>query len=154
MAQPSTIALQPEMAAPVAPLHVRAIQPAEVIRNLWAATPPAGTAFEDVFDRSYWVHVAAQLRPGDRIEVMPADKKWFATLVVGSVVGSNVTLAEINHTDLEFIGTPGEDDFSVEFLGSGKWSVKEKASGKVIKDGYETQAEAYGFILGRIRRAA
>lgn len=139
---------------PAAPLHARAIQPAEVIRNLWNATPPAGTKFDDVFDRGYWVHVASTLRPGDRIEVMPADRKWFATLVVGSVVGSNVTLAKIHHADLEFIGPPSTEDFSIEFLGSGKWSVKERATGKVIRDGYETEEEALGYILGRTRKAA
>ena len=63
-------------------LHPSRFAFAEHKRNVWFVVPLGGTTLAEVLDPLYWSHVAARLRPTDRIEVHAEDGRFFAELYV------------------------------------------------------------------------
>ena len=55
---------------------------AEYDRQDWVATAEVGTTKEEVLDPAYWAHLAAKMKPYDKIEVRVDDGEWMMELVV------------------------------------------------------------------------
>lgn len=55
---------------------------AEQKRTVYAIDPEHGTTVEDMLKPAYWAHVAAKLRPSDRIEALAEDGSWMAVFHV------------------------------------------------------------------------
>ena len=73
------------------------LKEASYVRNIFVATPEAGTTLEDVQDPAFWTHVAKQLRISDRIEVIPEDSAFFAELYVQNVRLNTVNVKLLRH---------------------------------------------------------
>jgi hypothetical protein len=58
---------------------------AEYERQDWVVNAEEGTTIEDVQEPGYWAHVAARMKPYDRIEVRLETGEWIAELVVVAV---------------------------------------------------------------------
>lgn len=58
------------------------IQLAEHMRNIHFVRPEPGTPVEVLMEPAYWAHVSAHLKPGDRIEVFPPERTYFAEFIV------------------------------------------------------------------------
>lgn len=67
---------------------------AEHKRNIWHCIPEAGTPFEAVLNRGYWAHVSRNLSAGDRIEVFPPERSYFAELYV---LGAGKLFADVKN---------------------------------------------------------
>lgn len=57
---------------------------AEYVRLRFAITPEPTVTLAQILEPSYWVHVAAQLKPHSIIEVVPQDGSYYAELFVHS----------------------------------------------------------------------
>ena len=55
---------------------------AEFSRNTHVAVAHQGVSLEDALRPVYWAHVAANIRPFDKIELRAEDNSWFADLIV------------------------------------------------------------------------
>lgn len=55
---------------------------AEYERSIHVIYPDESQPFKAVLQPEFWAHVAAKLRPWDRIEVRPANGAYFAELIV------------------------------------------------------------------------
>lgn len=114
-------------------------------RNVFAATPPAGTTLEEVLVPSYWTHITRQLHVGDRIEVTPEDNTWFAVLFVTNIVGNDATVVPVLNTPLVEqapADTPG-NWYKVTWRGTThKHSVVRIADNEIMKEGFASKAEA------------
>jgi hypothetical protein len=104
-------------------LHPSRFALAEHKRNIYFITPADGTTLEDVLDPLYWSHVAARLRPTDRIEVHAEDGRQHATLVPLRVI--------------EFERLKQESDragFAVQWKGPHhRWCVVRLADNQIVK---------------------
>lgn len=121
------------------------VRPAEFLRNIYAATPEAGTTLEDILNPDYWVHVAKTLHISDRIEVIPEDGSFYAELFVVSVTSNLVKVKLLSHHVLNDVGLPAEpeDEYEVVWRGqTNKHTVWRKKDKHIMKDGFATKQEA------------
>src|SRR5690349_11175288 len=102
-----------------------------VLWNEHEIVPEAGTPLERVLERDYWANIAAKMRAGDTLIVMPDDAAWRAELLVWDVGHNYALVSPLWHAKRpEFEKTPGgsEDDFEVAFAGPiKKWRVIRKS---------------------------
>ena len=103
-------------------------------RNVWFIVPPGGTTLEDVLDPLYWSHVAARLRPTDRIEVHAEDGSFFAELYVRDAGHLHASLVPLRtHA---FKDAPAEvpaADHAVQWKGPHhRWCVVRVADNQLI----------------------
>lgn len=117
---------------------------AEFQRVIYSVTPELGTTILDVLDPKYWVHVAAQLRPRCRIEVLAEDNSWFAELLVASADKTWASVALLRYVDLS--GKPKE-------VGEGNTEGDKVPEGAKLPEGvkldeFNTALHYVDFVVG------
>lgn len=142
------------------PVHVNGLALAESKRTLYRIVAGIDDTPESLLDPKYWVHVARQLRPDDRVEVIAFDRSWFAEVLVvevgaGGFGGARVAFV-IEPTALSNtanLDQPAENE--VRWGGPKlKWQAVRIRDKKVLQDGFETKDEAADWIAERSKLAA
>lgn len=121
------------------------IKGSEFARAIYYSRPDAGTTADDLMRPDFWANVAAQLRPGDRIEVYPEDGAFFAELLVRSSSRLAAVVIPLRAIDLsgsseETIEEPG---FSVKFRGPRKFCVIRNSDGVPVIEDIDTKEQAF-----------
>lgn len=139
------------MKLPAARFHL-----AEHKRNVYLIVPPEGTPFEAVLDAAYLGHVAARLRIGDRVEVMPEDGAYFGELLVTYVERQTAKVEVLRKIDLGAIDVPAEaPDFEIRFKGPQRQHSVVRVSDKsVVKDGFATKDAAGVWLASHLAALA
>lgn len=77
-------------------------QGAEYARMNYVYTVEAGTPYDELFEPSFWAHVASekQIRPFDIFEIRPDEGTYFAELLVVEAERNFVRVLEIRYVDL------------------------------------------------------
>jgi hypothetical protein len=118
---------------------------AEHLRQQWMVNAEEGTTVEDVLDPQYWSHMAAQLQPYDRIDVLLETGEWLLELLVINR-GRNWAQVHLLHKyDLEQRSEimPAAQKHRIEWKGpQRKHAVIRIADSQVIQDGFSSKLEA------------
>jgi hypothetical protein len=123
---------------------------AEFVRVVYAVTPAVNTDLDHILKPEYWSHVAANLSPLSRIEVVAEDNSWFAELIV---LSSGLNWAKVRL--LRYIplvdGFPEEkkqeDDFEILYAGvKARFRVIRKSDRTTVKEGFPSQQEALKWV--------
>ncbi len=133
---------------------------------IWSLVLMAGTEPDDVLPVAFWAHCAgdfsaAQRQGQDRVlevRVLTEDKKWKATLTVVDA-GDNWARVLFDTTEdgkrvitklgglkslYKVVFLPGH---TVNFAGIfAKWRVVRDADGQVLRDKFNTEGDAYGWL--------
>lgn len=115
---------------------------AEFSRVIYSVTCESGTTIDQLLESSYWAHVGAKFKPGDRIEVMPDDREFFAELLVMAAGRLYADMTLLRAVDLDKPkAVEGGIPYEVEHAGDhAKWRVRQ---GKlVLKEGFQSKAQA------------
>lgn len=133
-------------------LQPNRVKGAEYHRNIWCVTPERGASLEDVLSAGYFSHVVAQFRPGDRLEVVPEGRAWYAELIVLGVSKLDaqfgvITVADLGRapqpTELPPQEAPATEDYVIRWAGpKAKFRIQRRADKEVLQDGFDTEAEA------------
>lgn len=133
----------------IAPLNPSRFNGADFERTVYVATVEQGTKKEQIIESGFWAHIAARVRPWDRIEVRSDDGIFIAELLVLSAGRNWVKvhlLSFINLTSGDVSQTQAEQqDYAIKFMGPHKkWSVLkgDGASRDYLRDGFDTEAQA------------
>ena len=131
---------------------------AEFWRNLFAVNPEYGTTIEDMLKEGYWAHVAAKLRPWDKIEVRAEDGSFYAELMVRDA-GRNwakVVLLSL----VKFEAVPDQElvidqNFKVKWMGPHrKWAAIRMKDNMVLKDGMLDKPSVLKYIENHVKAFA
>lgn len=121
----------------------------------WSVSTVDGAPFDDLLRPGYWTHVAAKLTPGDIIEVHAVDGSYYAELYVRSTSKLEAlvaVLAKYEFTTAESIVAPG---YATKWRGPARrWGVVRIDDGSVVRDGFQTEDLAAGFLLDYRRSMA
>ncbi len=117
-------------------------------------TAPAGTPLAHVLKPEYWASCTKYLRTGCKIEAIPEDAGWLATLYVLRVGQGYAKVQMLAHTALD--GAAAAPDvpqgYEIQWRGSVvKHRVVRLKDGAVLKHGIDTHEEAQKW-LGEHRR--
>ena len=138
-----------EVSKPVTTQPERKVEPitkvteAEFLRHAWLVIIPFGTLPEDLLKPEYWAHVAAQLRPRERIEAHSIDGTWFAEYLV---LGVDRTWAKVHMLSKHSLTTPdialsqaeAVSPYEVKWRGPvAKWSIVRKSDNAVQAEGMD-----------------
>lgn len=114
------------------------------VRHVWSARPVAGTKVEDLADPTFWANIAEQLKPNDRIEVIPEDGAFFAELIVRSCNRLSATTFPLRIIDLSPAGAVAEDpEFDVVFRGPRKFCIVRRADKVPVIEDIDTKELAF-----------
>jgi hypothetical protein len=123
---------------------------AEYKRSSYLVTAERGTEIADLTGRDYWSHVAARLRPRDRVEVHAHDGSWMAELMVVQASRVGATLVVLHKHDLAAADTGvslADDNVEIKYRGpSAKWSAIRKSDKAVIVENLDTKDEVAAWL--------
>lgn len=122
---------------------------AEYKRNSWMVTADRGTTTADLIDREYWSHVAARLRPRDRVEVHAHDGSWMVEMMVVQASRVGATLVILHKHDLAAATsetTGNTDGVEIKHRGFAKWSAIRKSDKAVLVEGLDTKEEVAAWL--------
>ena len=136
---------------------LRVVQ-AESQRQLHVHNPEQGVSLEDVMQPSYWVHVTKKLHKTDRIEVIPEDGSWYAELMVLSVEAIYAKVILLKYLNLAEeaakISAPAQEYFVKYGNNTSKHRIIRKSDNKVLKEGFNTAAEATQYLDDHLKQVA
>lgn len=126
--------------------------------NLWMASPAVGVPFERVLETEYWAHVAAQLRPMDKIEIYPEDMSYYALLLVtetGTAEARVVAIIKpipLHVKETESLKKILSDDFDVKWVSPTlKYGVIRLSDKERIKAGFQDPEAAWLWTAGHVK---
>ena len=119
---------------------------AEHVRQIYRVIADEGLTVEDIKRPDYWVHVAARLRPGDRIEVEAEDGLWFAELYVRAASRMEAIVDVLRVCPLGPDGKPAEvaeSLYRVQFKGPKKLHcIIRNSDDVIVTEGISTKEAA------------
>ena len=120
------------------------LQDAPVARNVFVATPAAGTRIEDMLKPEYWAHVSRMLHVSDRIEAVPEDGEFFAEFFVCDAGLNRASVVLLRKHNLQGEQLPVvASDYEVKWKGQSIKHVVYRISDKaVVKDNFQSKTEA------------
>lgn len=130
---------------------------AEYVRNIWAVTPEAGTKVEDMLDPAFWSHVAASLKPWDKIEVRAEDGTFYAELLVLQSARNWAKVRLLSRVELKDAMPEGRevDGHIIKWAGPhAKWRVIRSTDNAVIHEKAESEAAANKWLTDHLRVTA
>lgn len=140
---------------PLCKMPERVLKQEDVAATNWRVTAPAGATVEAMLNPASWVHMARRLSPRDRIEVMPEDGAWMADFVVlyKDTVGASLFL--LQKWDLTKVTVESKDDYFVKWQSPAtKYAVFRASDKTVVKNGFETEAQAQEWKLTNLVKKA
>lgn len=149
---PATVAAKPFTGK----LATKRMKLAEQVRNVWTIVPEYGVPYEAIVkDPAFLSHVSSQLRPFDRIEVLPEDGSYFAELLVRSAGRQFAVLAELRKVDLAPVKMDNDARFQVTYQGAhSKHVVIRIRDRSVLKDGFDTAEDAHAWLATNVKSLA
>lgn len=134
------------------------LREAEMERHVWTHTSAPGVSFEDMQKPDYWSHVAAQLRPCARIEVICEDMSWFGELLVIDADRLWAKVAPLRFVELASKEVPAEiaaSGYEVAYKGQEKKHVVIRQSDKaIVQEGIAKKADAEAWIKEHVKALA
>jgi hypothetical protein len=132
-------------------IHPACMQPAEQVRNLWSVTIPNKATKSDLIRSDFWAHLANMLRPRDRIEAESEDGSYVADLIVLDAGTNYAKVTILREYKLDVVEPQSQSSMpvghKVEWSGRHtKFRVVRESDSKVIKDGFATKADAFGWL--------
>jgi hypothetical protein len=137
-------------------LNGKRIGNAEHKRTIWDVDAAAGDTLLDLLRPDYWSHVARNLRPKDRIEVICEDNSYFAELYVFEA-SSNWAKVGLLRYDVfaenaaqHGVTAQGTPEYKITHGGNvHKWRVIRTADGECITKNqpFTTQREAEEWLF-------
>lgn len=137
-------------------IHPSRFKPADTARNIWVIVPEAAVKYEDILDPTYWAHIAARLRPMDRIEVFAEDGSYWAELLVISAVRLSAKVIELRKQELSpSDASAGANDFVVQWKGPHhKHAVVRLKDKQALQTGFETKEDAMAWLASNSKSLA
>jgi hypothetical protein len=123
------------------------------IRHVWVISVAPDVTLDVVRQPEFWSHVAANLSPCDRIEVMPEDMSWFAELMVleaDRVWAKTAVMrfVELAGADVDVTGS----GFKVEYKGpEKKHCVIRESDKQILQEGIAKKADAQAWIVTHLK---
>jgi hypothetical protein len=126
------------------------IKGAEFTRNVHVARVEVGVPREALLDPHYWMHVAAKMKAGDHIEVIPDDSSYYLELFVVAATKTSIKVQKINEVEFSENGSDVAEssntdhpDYDIKWAGNvEKFQVVYKPDSKVLSSEHETKLEA------------
>lgn len=134
----------------VAPLVWSKVKPAEILRNLFATTVAPHITLEDLQESSFWTNLSKHLHVSARIEVTREDGAFFAEFYVTRIMGTRVDVKLLRHVDLSDTEDTQGDGSEYEVMYRGqvrKHVVQRKDNKEIVKDGFNSNAEAKQYLI-------
>ena len=128
--------------------------PADHARVIYYFAPEFGAEPAELLEPGYWSNVAATLRPGDEIIVIPEGGAWRSHLIVRAAAKVEATVQQLSLVMLgeavdELIGA-----YKLAFRGRAKWGIVMQSTGEVLKDGIETKEAAAAWMASHMKAMA
>ncbi len=119
--------------------------------NVFRATPEIDTPVSAMLDRGYWAHVSANLRPGDKIEVIPEDFSYFAELIV---IDAGKLYANVRLLRNEPLSEPIKVKAGYDIKWAGPYAKFRVVRGKdVLQEGFADKSDANAWLENHVKAA-
>jgi len=120
-------------------------------RNSWEVYVDHTHKPIDLLDPTYWSNFAADVQPGDYLDVEPFDGSWFCKLRVNEVDKlAGLVLVEPVGDVVKFSRPNPPRGFKIEFSGSkaAGWRVLREDGNKLLRGGFASYMGGYNYLAG------
>ena len=121
-------------------------------------TAEIGTTIEDLTRPEFWAHLARELKPTYRVDVLVEDMSLFVELLVmdvGNTYAKMFVLRSVELAGNQVAELDVDGAYSVQWSGPHtKHRVVHKKTKNVIKDGFEDKGSALRFLTEYLRSQA
>lgn len=128
---------------------------ASSVMNVWCVTPETGVEFEDILKPIFWAHVAADLKPWDKIIVRHEGENdpYIAELVVRYASRTEALVKVISFTALGPLSKEVVDsEYKIVYSGAHcAYRVIRRLDGIVLKDEIPTQEQASRWLIEHLK---
>jgi hypothetical protein len=127
------------------------IEQAEFSRNVWFVKPETTVTIEDMLKPDFWAHISRNMKSGDRIEVLPEDKHYFAEFFIMAASTNWAKVILMRKVDLVKDNEDSEvSGFIVKWAGpNDKWRVQN--GNDVISKGHEDKETASQWLAEHLK---
>lgn len=132
------------------------LDPTEFRTATYFHDPVNGVTLEDIQQPAYWSHVARQLSPGSKIEVMAQDGSYYALLLVVTKGRAEVAVEVLFAKELDGMAVEEDDPaYIVEWKAPAlKWCVIRTADNEIVADKFPHKSHAFNWIKNRKKAMA
>ena len=141
----------------VEPLGPHGIHTAEHRRVVYFAIAAKGVEPGDLLSPAYWAHVAASLKPRDRVEVNAEDGAWYCEVMVLDVSRAYARVVPVVgpiHLTTADVAQTQDSLYDVSLRGPKKWSIVRKSDRQVMHEGEETRDGAVKWLKDNAAKLA
>jgi hypothetical protein len=127
------------------------LEQAEYSRNVWFVKPETTVTIEDMLKPDFWAHISRNMKSGDRIEVLPEDKHYFAEFFIMAASTNWAKVILMRKVDLVKDNEDSEvSGFIVKWAGpNDKWRVQN--GNDVISKGHEDKETASQWLAEHLK---
>jgi len=132
-------------------INMNRMKSGDFVRTLWVATVEMGVTRDDLKNPTFWSHVAAQLRPYDRIEVRCDDGTFFADYLVIACERTYAKVKELSWVSLTSSDVAMTEEslekFEYKYRGPHSMhSIVRKSDSKVMVEHKQTKEDALKWL--------
>jgi hypothetical protein len=133
------------------------LKPTGYVHNTFDITVDADVLFEEILNPDYWLHVAAQFKPFDKIEVLCENGTWKADLIVLGCDARWAKVFPLNHWDLtqaiKDMPKTAEEDYYVKWHPVNKYTIYKRGQEGLppVKTNFDSQIDAWVWLDGFIK---
>lgn len=143
---------------PVNPVKPGEVKTEDQMHNNWACFMPSHYNQDQVEDQKTWTFMATRFRDLDMIRVTAEDGSWIAMAVIRRTVAMELTVQVYDWIELAAPMIAAEidigNDYVIRHFGTvRKFAVCNKATGAVVKEGFNTQVQAMKYASEKIQAA-
>jgi hypothetical protein len=116
----------------------------EFVRTTHVVEVEENVSFDDLLKPAAWAHVARELKPGDKIVLMPVEGHYNAELFVRDCGRTWAKVAKLAKVDFETLALTDDatGEFKIERKGLAGYCVIRKGDNAIIVQGLKTQPDA------------
>lgn len=123
----------------------------------WACFAPSDFTREDVENPKFWTFMAPKFKDLDSIRITAEDGSWVSMAFIRRTMAKEVHVQVYDWIELQAPQMAKEIEVSgylVRHLGAvKKFCVHNKATGQVVREGFQTQIDAMKYITDHIQAA-
>ena len=141
------------------------LKQADYVRNVFAATIPQGTEFNEILNPAFWAHTSNKLHPTDRIEIMDEEGTYFAEVMVVSCAKNWAKVSVLRFHELseaipDSKATTAEElkakklEYKIDWTQDTKARVIRLADKQVLQENFPSKADAEKWLTSYLTSMA
>lgn len=138
-------------------LRPNRMKAAEFVRKVYHAEPSIDDTKEDILRPEYWLHMAPNMKPGDKIEMLWENGEQYAEALVLSATGKGASIGftlEPMKLAIPEMPKTGSSLYDVKWAGRhAKHRIIRLSDNEIMRSGFDSAPDAWRYVAKELKAA-